>query len=132
MYSSSQRLTPKIETVKLNDTNWVTWTRQVYAMLWEMGVNYCVHDVHEDSYDDFKAQTLIVQACTEEYAVQITDLKCSHYMWNKLLQVFNARASARLMSLHKESRSFKMKPGEKPSEYVLRARRISNNMRSVF
>ena len=52
-------------------------------------------------------------------------------MWNKLLQVFNARAAAGLMSLHKEARSFKMKPGEKPSEYVLRARKISYNMRSL-
>jgi hypothetical protein len=50
-FHAQQKLTPKVEIVKLNDTNWVIWTRQVYAMLWEMGVNYYVHDVHEGTYD---------------------------------------------------------------------------------
>jgi hypothetical protein len=129
-FSTHQKLTPKIELVKLNDTNWLTWTKQVYAMLWEMNVNYCVHDDYQGAYDDFKAQTIITQACTEQYSVQITDLSSAHQMWNKLLHVFNARAAARLMSLHREQKLFKMKPGEKPSDYILRCRKIANNLRS--
>eukprot|EP00884_Botryococcus_braunii_P011866 jgi/Botrbrau1/20680/Bobra.0058s0010.1 len=79
-FSSHQKLTPKIELVKLNDTNWLTWTKQVYAMLWEMNVNYCVHDDYQGAYDDFKAQTIITQACTEQYSVQITDLTSAYHM----------------------------------------------------
>ena len=52
-------------------------------------------------------------------------------MWNKLLQVFNARAAARLMSLHREQKLFAMKPGEKPSDYVFRCRKIANNLKSL-
>jgi hypothetical protein len=130
-FHTQQKLTPKVEIVKLNDTNWVIWTRQVYAMLWEMGVNYCVHDAYEGTYDDLKAQTIITQACTDHYSVQITHLKCAFHMWNTLLQTFNLKAAAKLMSLHIESRLFTMKSGEKPSDYVLRARRISNSLRSL-
>jgi hypothetical protein len=52
-------------------------------------------------------------------------------MWNTLLQTINLKAAAKLMSLHKESRLFSMKCGEKPSDNVLRARRISNSLRSL-
>jgi hypothetical protein len=50
-------------------------------------VNYCVHDAYEGTYDDLKAQTIITQACTDHYSVQITHLKCAFHMWNTLLQM---------------------------------------------
>jgi hypothetical protein len=117
--------------MKLNDDNWVTWSKQTYAILWETGVNYCVHDDYEGTYDDYKAQTIIVQSCTEEYSVQISDLKSACAMWNTLMQVLTERANGRIMSLHHEVKMFKMRVGEKPSAYVLRARKIANTMRSL-
>jgi len=37
----------------------------------------------------------------------------------------------KLMSLNEEARLFKMKPGEKPSVYVMRARKISQCLKSL-
>ena len=45
--------------------------------------------------------------------------------------MFTVRASGRLMTLYQEARTLAMRPGEKPSLYVLRARKIANNIRSL-
>jgi gag-polypeptide of LTR copia-type len=37
----------------------------------------------------------------------------------------------KLMSLNEEARLFRMKPGEKPSVYVMRARKIANTLNSL-
>jgi hypothetical protein len=128
---SHQKLTPKLEPIKLGDNNWVMWSKHVYTMLIEMGVAYCVHDDCEGTLDDFKAQTLITQACTEEYLVQISDLYSAHEMWNVLLDVFKTRAQGKLLSLHHEARMLTMHPGEKPSAYILRGRKIANTIKSL-
>jgi hypothetical protein len=63
--------------------------------------------------------------------MQITHLKCACHMWNTLLHTFNMKAAAKPMSFHRETRLFTMRPGEKPYDYVLRARRISTSLRSL-
>ncbi len=41
--TSSHRLTPKLEPIKLSENNWVIWSRYVHAMIIELGVEYCLH-----------------------------------------------------------------------------------------
>jgi hypothetical protein len=108
------------------------WSKHVYTMLMEMGVAYCVHDDCEGSLDDFKAQTLITQSCTEEYLVQISDQYSAYVMWHTLLDVFRVRAQGKLISLHNEARTLTMFPGEKPSAYILRGRKIANTIRNTL
>jgi hypothetical protein len=100
-------------------------------MLIEMGVAYCVHDDCEGTLDDFKAQTLITQACTEEYLVQISDLYSAHEMWNVLLDVFRTRAQGKLLSLHHEARMLTMHPCCRLWQQALRWTNSSEMSRNV-
>jgi hypothetical protein len=122
---------PKLDPIKLNDNNWVLWSRFANAVLIEMGVEHCIRQDCEGTYDDYKAQTLILQSCTDEYQVQISDLTSAYTMWEHLISLFNGMTNGKLMSLNEEARLFKMKPGEKPSAYVMRARKIANCLRSL-
>ena len=129
--SPSQRLTPKLEPLKLNDNNWVIWSRYVHAMLIEMGVEYCIlHDMR-GNLDDYKAQSIITQSCTEEYQIQISDHLSAYSMWDYLMALFVTKANGKIISLQEESRNFKMYIREKPSSYVLRARKIANTIKSL-
>jgi hypothetical protein len=128
---SSQRLTPKLDPIKLNDNNWVIWSRYVHAILIEMGVDRCIQYNMQGYLDDYKAQTIIMQSCTEEYQVQISDHLSAHSMWEYLMSLFITKANGKLISLQEESRMFKMHANEKPSMYILRGRKIANTMKSL-
>ena len=127
----SQKLTPKLEPLKLNDNNWVIWSRYVHAMLIEMGVEYCILQDMRGHLDDYKAQSIITQSCSEEYQVQISDHFSAFTMWEYLMSLFVTKANGKLISLQEESRTFRMHTNEKPSAYVLRARRIANTIKSL-
>lgn len=127
----SQRLTPKLEPLKLNDNNWVIWSRYVHAMLIEMGVEYCILADMRGQLDDYKAQSIITQSCSEEYQIQISDHLSAYSMWEYLMALFVTKANGKLISLQEESRTFKMQLNEKPSAYVLRARKIANTIKSL-
>ena len=58
---SVQRLTPKMDPIKLNEHNWVLWSRFVHAMLIEVGVERCIQEDMQGHVEDFKAQSLIMQ-----------------------------------------------------------------------
>lgn len=127
----SAKLTPKLDPIKLNDNNWVHWSRYIHAIIIEIGVEHCIRRDMTNTFEDYKAQALILQSCTDEYLVQISDLTSAFAMWNHLISLFTGRTNGKLMSLNEEIRLFKMKHGEKPSAYVLRARRITNTIRSL-
>jgi hypothetical protein len=127
----SQRLTPKLEPLKLNDNNWVIWSRYVHAMLIEMGVEYCILADMRGQLDDYKAQSIITQSCSEEYQIQISDHLSAYSMWEYLMALFVTKANGKLISLQEESRTFKMQLNEKPSAYVLRARKKANTIKSL-
>jgi hypothetical protein len=100
-------------------------------MLIEMGVEYCILNDMRGHLDDYKAQSIITQSCSEEYQVQISDQFSAHSMWAHLMSLFVTKANGKLISLQEESRTFKMLANEKPSAYVLRARRIANTIKSL-
>jgi hypothetical protein len=100
-------------------------------MLIEMGVEYCILHNMRGHLDDYKAQSIITQSCSEEYQIQISDLSSAHAMWEYLMSLFVTKANGKLISLQEESRTFKMHTNEKPSAYVLRARRIANTIKSL-
>jgi hypothetical protein len=52
-------------------------------------------------------------------------------MWQYLMSLFTSKSKGKLMSLHEEARMFKMSNGEKPSSYILRARKIATTIRSL-
>ena len=101
------------------------------AMLIEVGVSHCIHYDLEGHLDDFKAQSLIVQSCFEEHLIQISDQMSAFGMWQYLMSLFTSKSKGKLMSLHEEARMFKMSNGEKPSSYILRARKIATTIRSL-
>jgi hypothetical protein len=101
---TSQKLTPKLDPIKLNNDNWVLWSRYANAVLIEMGVEYCIHQRCEGTYDDLKAQTLILQSCTEEYQVQISHLSNAFDMWGHLISLFTGMTNGKLMSLNEEAK----------------------------
>jgi hypothetical protein len=107
------------------------WSRYVHAMLMEMGVERCIQVDCEGMIEDYKAQSLILQSCTEEYLVQISDKNCAFDMWDYLMGLFTRRSKGKIMALHEEMRHFRMFEKEKPSSFVLRARRIVNTLRSL-
>ena len=129
--SSPQKLSTKLDPIKLDDNNWVLWSRFANALLIEMGVEFCIKQDCEGTYEDYRAQTLILQTCTEEYQVKISHLLSAHAMWTHLIGLFTGMTNGKLMSLNEEARLFKMKANEKPSIYVMRARKIANCLRSL-
>jgi hypothetical protein len=131
VHPPSQRLTPKLDPIKLNDNNWVIWSRYVHAMLIEMGVEHCIIYDQQGNLDDYKAQTIIMQSCNEEYQIQISDHLSAYSMWEYLMALFVTKANGKLISLQEESRMFKMHVNEKPSAHVLRARKIANTIKSL-
>jgi hypothetical protein len=100
-------------------------------MLIEMGVEHCIIYDQQGNLDDYKAQTIIMQSCNEEYQIQISDHLSAYSMWEYLMALFVTKANGKLISLQEESRMFKMHVNEKPSAYVLRARKIANTIKSL-
>ena len=72
--SPSHKLSTKLDPIKLNDNNWVLWSKYAHAVRIEMCAEYCIKSDYEGTYKDYRAQTLILQSCTEEYQVQISHL----------------------------------------------------------
>lgn len=67
-----ENLTPKLDLIKLNNENWVLWSRNANAAWIELGVEYRIKQLCEGTYDNLKAQTLIMQSYIDEYQRQIS------------------------------------------------------------
>jgi hypothetical protein len=76
-------------------------------MLIEMGVEHCIIYDQQGNLDDYKAQTIIMQSCNEEYQIQISDHLSAYSMWEYLMALFVTKANGKLISLQEESRMFK-------------------------
>lgn len=100
-------------------------------MIIEIGVEHFIKSKCEGTLQDYKAQALILQSCTDDYMVRISHYTSAYDMWNHLIKLFVGRTNDKLMALNEEVRLFKMKANEKPSSYVLRARKIANTLRSL-
>ena len=128
--SLMSKLVPKIETLKLNETNWVAWSRFAHAMLLSAGLEWCIHRDCSMLPEDWVAQSLITSCLSENYQIEVSDQTSAFGIWNYLLDVFTVRGRSKVLSLFEELNNLKMNDRERPSSFISRARKIVMALRS--
>jgi hypothetical protein len=123
-------LLPKLDVMKLNDNNWVAWSRYAHAILLSAGVEWCIQADYGEYAQDWVAQTLLTGSLSDAYQVEVSDQKSAHGIWTCLLNIFTVRGRGRILALFQELHSLKMTPNEKPSVYITRARKLVMSLRS--
>jgi len=86
--SSSKKFTTKMDPIKLDDTTGFSGAGISNSVLIEMEVDHCLKQDFEGTLEDFRAQSSILQSCTDEYLVQISHLTSAYSMWQYLIDLF--------------------------------------------
>lgn len=119
----------KYGVIKLNTTNYVTWSTKIkYVLTLKDCAEAIVDAGHPGSG---KAQAIIGMAVEEHLLPYIKDAVTAKDAWDTLADIYEAHSMSNIINLKKDWSSLKMQPSEGVAKYFGRARTLSDQLRAA-